>query len=276
MNFNWQKIKWGLLGLMTIVTFFVWLVVEQSSAGKFLTVAFLDVGQGDAIFITTPSGRQILFDVGPGRAVLSPLGQTMPFFDHSLDLVLFSHGDADHVGAWTDILTRYDVDYLLAGYWFNAQTDKDNNFMPIKAGTRINFDHDIKLDIIGGGMTNSKNNENSLVARLSYGSTTFLLTGDSMAKEERVEINKLGYYLQADVLKVAHHGSKTSTGAYFLNFVRPHYAVISVGAKNSYGHPTAETLGRLKNIGAEILRTDQEGTIVFQTDGKNLVNKYSN
>lgn len=253
------------------LTFFVWLIVWQSSVDKFLTVAFLDVGQGDAIFISTPSGRQILLDTGPGRSALSPLGRLMPFSDHSLDLILFSHGDSDHVGGWRDLPSHYRVDYLLAGNWLDGGTEKEDvDMVTIGRGTRINLDNNIKLDVIGGGIRGDKNNQDSLVVRLNYGSTTFLLTGDAVSREEKDEINSLGQYLQADVLKVAHHGSKTSTGANFLNFVRPQYAIISVGANNRYGHPTAETLGRLKNIGAEVLRTDQEGTIIFQTDGKNL------
>lgn len=259
--------------MIAVVTISVWAVIGQSSLGRFLTVAFLDVGQGDAILISTPSGRQVLLDVGPGRNTLTSLGQIMPFFDRSLDLVVFSHGDSDHIGAWSDIHSRYQVDYLLAGRWLSPATEKNPEAFLVSAGTRINLDHGIKLDVIEGGDSSNKNNADSLMVRLTYGSTTFLLAGDAVAKEEWKVINQLGRFLGADVLKVSHHGSKTSTGTSFLNFVRPQHAVISVGANNRYGHPTDEVLDRLARVRSEVLRTDQLGTITFYSDGKKVIKK---
>ncbi|MFA6415905.1 MAG: ComEC/Rec2 family competence protein [Candidatus Paceibacterota bacterium] len=275
MNLNWQKIKWLGLGLLTLITIFVWVAIWQLAPSPKMSVAFLDVGQGDAILIDTPHHRQVLLDTGPGSAVLPSLGQAMPFFDHSLDLILLSHGDSDHSGGLSDVLSHYSLDYFLAGNWAigNKKVIGKNDFLSAEAGTRIELEPNIFLDVIEGGTTNKKDNVDSLVARLSYGSTTFLLTGDSVSKEETDEINKLGDYLQADVLKVSHHGSRTSTSGNFLVRVRPPYAVISVGADNRYGHPTAETLERLKKIGAEILRTDEQGTIVFESDGQKIIKK---
>ena len=140
----------------------------------------------------------MLFDTGPGTAVLSSLGRVMPFFDHSLDLVLLSHGDSDHSGGLSDVLSHYSLGYLLAGHWLTKDKSllSKNDFLPVAEGTRIELEPNIFLDIIEGGTTDKKDNVDSLVARLSYGSTTFLLAGDSTAKEEGDEVGKLGNYLQ--------------------------------------------------------------------------------
>jgi len=266
-----KKTKWLVLFVLIIATLFVWILVWQSGIKK-LTVAFLDVGQGDAIFIETPHRRQVLFDIGPSKNIFPPLSKQMSFFDRSLDLILLSHGDSDHAGALKNILARFDIDYVLSGGWLKNESVSTDKFF-LTPGTRIVLESVIYLDILGGGQTESKDNVDSLVARLRYGSTTFLLTGDAVAKEERSEVASLGSLLKVDVLKVAHHGSRTSSQLAFLQQVRPTYAVVSVGADNRYGHPTVEVLERLKKVGAEILRTDQEGTIVFESDGKNLIKK---
>lgn len=272
MKFSARKTKWlALIGLIIIAISF-WLIIFFCLSPSNLTVAFLSVGQGDAILITTPHHRQILLDTGPGRAVLSPLNQQLSFFDRHLDLILLSHGDTDHSGGIFDILSHYQLDYLLAGRWLKKNENSVETFN-IETGTRINLEPNIYLDIIEGGETDQKGNDGSVVAKLSYGSTTFLLAGDSTAREENEEIFYLGKYLQADVLKVAHHGSRTANQFSFLQMVQPKYAVISVGANNRYGHPNKETLSRLQTVGAEILRTDEQGTIVFISDGKNLVKK---
>lgn len=268
-----QKIKWLGICLLIITTVFVWIAVQQSMPASKLNVTFLDVGQGDAILIETPRHRQLLLDVGPGSAVLTPLSQSLPFFDHSINLVLLSHGDSDHSGGLADLKAHYSLDYFLVGHWAKKDSVLNQEPLSVEIGTRLTLEPGIYLDILQGGATVKKDNTDSLVALLRYGSTTFLFDGDATAGEEAKVAEDFSFLAPVDVLKVAHHGSRTSSQLTFLQTIRPKYAVISVGAKNRYGHPTAETLARLKQVGAEILRTDELGTIVFETDGRSLVRR---
>ncbi|MFA6253974.1 MAG: MBL fold metallo-hydrolase [Candidatus Paceibacterota bacterium] len=282
-----MKYRFGLIFFLFILTITVWLAVWWETPSKYLTVAFLDVGQGDAILITAPNKNQVLVDGGPNLSVIRALGQVMPFFDHSIDLVMESHPDQDHIGGLPEVFNRYQV----AGFIepkFPAETavyknlqakivDEKSTHLIAQTGTKIILGQSVSLEILSakpwtlgprGGKPDTNNS--SIVARLTYASTTFLFTGDLPAKAE----NQLAYAepvkIKADVLKVAHHGAKTSNSLAWLKAVKPEYAVISVGANNRYGHPSAETLSWLRTIGAQVLQTKDLGTITLKSDGKTV------
>lgn len=251
-----------------------------------LHVAVLDVGQGDAILITTPDGRQILVDGGPDPIWLSAaLGRQMPFWDRSLDLVVSTHADADHLTGLAEVLERYRV----AAWMDNGQAADDpvseqcralleREGIPrhtAAAGDRLDLGDDLVLEVLhprqplleGSG---ADANNNSLVTRLRWRQMSFLLAGDVEQEAEQVLLQS-GQELQADVLKVAHHGSDNSSTAEFLAAVRPSVAVISVGAGNRAGHPASSVLERLSQLGGvTILRTDEVGTVALVTDGQRL------
>lgn len=250
-----------------------------------LHVAFLDVGQGDAILITTPRGQQILVDGGPSPVSLtSALGGEMPFWDRSLDLVVLTHPDADHLAGLAEVLERFSV----AGWLDNGRGSDGPIFLECEAlleqkgvprhvanaGTRLDLGRGVVLDILhpqpGLPSPGSSSNNESIVLRLEWGAVSFLMTGDIEAEAEK-QLLDAGQPLRANVLKVAHHGAAASSSEAFLSAVAPSVAVISVGADNLAGHPRQEVLDRLNHLGGTVLvRTDEQGTAEFTTDGQHL------
>ncbi len=252
------------------------------------------MGQGDSTFIVTPQNHQILIDGGPDSTVVGKIAKQIPFWDRSIDLAILSHPEKDHMSGLIEILKRYKVDYILwSGVKMNsseylewlkvlvAQKNKRAKIITAFAGQNIKVG-DLKIKILSPSENlfaqdfSKSANETSVVAKLNYGKNSFLFVGDIDSVEEKklVEKSQLAnshelVNLKSDVLKVAHHGSKYSSSDIFLKEVNPKFAVIEVG-KNSYGHPTQETLSRLQNIGAKIFRTDQSGDIFFQSNGQNL------
>ncbi|MDB5225702.1 MAG: internalization-like protein competence protein ComEC/Rec2, competence protein ComEC protein [Candidatus Adlerbacteria bacterium] len=263
---------------------FVWTTVYAQEQGRgVLTFAMLDIGQGDALFIEGPTGLQMLIDAGPNTgAVLSALARVMPLGDRTLDAVIETHPDADHMGGFIDVLDRYQV-----GSYISPDISKTNTVIeavkkelaqqdiPVytaRRGMVIDLGGGAELDILYPDMDVSgygeKTNDGSIVARLVYGETEVLLTGDAAFDTENHLLAVASTSLASDLLKVGHHGSKTSTGSAFIEAIHPELALISVGAKNSYGHPTKEALERLRAAGVPVMRTDVQGTIVCRSDGR--------
>ncbi|MFQ5419804.1 MAG: ComEC/Rec2 family competence protein, partial [Anaerolineae bacterium] len=248
-----------------------------------LHVAFLDVGQGDAIFIQTPSGRQILVDGGHYPSLLNDrLGRQMPFWDRQIDLVVATHPDADHVSGLVGVFERFTVDQLVTdGSQMGGTAVYDavllaaqESGVPIhraQAGETIRIDDGVRLEILNPGpeRDETNRNENSVSFRLVYGDFTLLLTGDAEQAAEGTMLAS-GRPLSALVFKAGHHGSDSSSSAPFLTAVHPQIIVISVGAENNFGHPAPEMLGRAADVGAAVLRTDELGTIEVMTDGRRM------
>ncbi len=267
-----------ILGALAIAAFFVWYAVFASASGE-LMISFLDVGQGDAIFIETPKGQQILVDGGSGRRVLSELSRVMPALDRSIDLVISTHADLDHLGGLVEVLRRYRVEAALENglkketdaypMWDKEIRLANTPRHIVRAGLRIVLDSGAYIDILGPLEDDDKPNGMMVVARLVYGETEFLLTGD-LEREDELRLLASGLDVKSDVLKVAHHGSRFSTTDLFLEKVAPEYAVISVGSQNRYGHPHSETLERLAHTSARILRTDTNGRITLVSDGASI------
>ena len=248
-----------------------------------LEVVFFDVGQGDSIFIETPKNYQILIDGGPDNTVLEKLGQNLSFWDRTLDLVVLTHPDHDHIAGLIEILKRYKVDFVLwtgvlkdtGEYeeWKRLIEERKTKIKIAKAGQRIVvsdlfFDVLYPLENLEGKETEYINNT-SVVLHLVFEDNSFLFMGDLYKSAEKEILNR-GLEVDSDVLKVAHHGSKYSTGKEFLEQVSPEIAVISVGKENKYGHPSSEVLELFEKYDITVLRTDEYGDIEIISDGENL------
>ncbi len=276
-----KNFKYYFLGLLFTATFFTWYTVYAETRSTLL-VAFLDIGQGDAIFIEAPNGRQILIDSGRNKKILEELGKIMPFYDRSIDILIATHPDQDHIGGLPSVIENFDIGFIMEpGVSSDTNTYKElerviveKNIQKILArrGMRINIDDGAYLDILfpNQDVEGWDTNEASIVARLTYGENSFLFTADSPQKIENYLASVYKENLKTDVLKVGHHGSKTSSSELFIEYVSPDYAIISVGKDNSYGHPHEEVMNRLKNFGISILRTDELGTIQMRSDGSKL------
>lgn len=253
-----------------------------------LTLALLDVGQGDALYIESPTGVQVLVDAGPDEEVLRGLGEAMPLFDRSLDAVIATHPDADHIGGFSSVLARYDVDaYIAPGITKDTATATrleslvDERDMPrviARRGMTLDLGAGATLEVLYPDydvsvLPGERANEGGIVMRLRYGESEALLMADVGKGVEARVMALEGSALDSDLLKVGHHGSKHSSGEAFVAAVSPDVALISVGTDNSYGHPTQEALASLRASGAGILRTDEEGTIVLRSDGARFVRK---
>ena len=264
--------------LLALASTLVWLAATSPTTER-LSVTVLDVGQGDAILIATPSGNRALIDGGPNEAVLkSALGRHLSFHDRRIDLVALTHPQSDHAGGLPAVLDDYDVDTVLqtpreaesgvAREWQSLLEDTDTDVIEAVRGQSINLGDGVRIEVIHpNASTSGSLNDASLVLRLTHGGFSMLLTGDLGPTGEAV-VERSGAHLDSTVLKVAHHGSRTSTSAEFLAAVDSSVAVISVGKDNRFGHPAPETLERLGDI--QSFRTDQDGDITISTDGTNV------
>jgi competence protein ComEC len=281
-----KKVITYLAGALFLLNIYAWNEVFVLSASDKLVVNFLDVGQGDSTFVETPQHHQILIDGGPDLTVLSKLQKLMPAQDRSIDLIILSHPEKDHFAGLLEVLKRYQVDYVL---WTGIVRDTpeykewvDLLELSKMNGTKVITavkDQEIiagnvvidtiypKEDLAGQKLKNTSN-DSGVVSQIIFGNNSLLFTGDISSVAEKEIVNSIDNF-KIDVLKVAHHGSKYSTSDLFLERVKPEIAIISVG-KNSYGHPTPETLQRLENFGIKVKRTDIDGDIKMVSDGNNI------
>lgn len=291
-------LKYPRLSLITffvITSMLVWyqVFIFSSKGGGLLEVAFLNIGQGDAIFIETPNGNQILVDGGPGNNVIGELSKRMSFFDDSIDMIVVTNPDRDHIEGFLGVLKKFDVGLVVEpGTVTDTQvyknlekaiaTEKNINDVPAKKiiarrGMDFLLDTDVHLFILfpDKDVSTFSTNDGSIVAKLVYKNTSIMLTGDAPEKTEKYLVAletglsaTSSAHLYSDILKVGHHGSKTSTSQDFLQKVLPKYAVISAGKNNSYGHPSPEVTHRLKENKIQIFGTYDSGTIIFESDGE--------
>lgn len=254
-----------------------------------LQIFALNVGQGDSLLIVTPGGKHVLIDAGTPQAGDDVVAALQKHHVSSIDLAVATHPHLDHIGGMGRVMKTMPVkafldsgqDYTSATYerMIKAIRDKGIKYIEAKRGMTFDLDPGIRLEVLNpagnkkwitdvrsGG---SVQNANSVVLRLTYGSFAMLFTGDAEAETE-AEMMKAGEKVQAQVLKVGHHGSRYATSDEFLNAVKPQAAIISAGVDNKYGHPTQSTLDRLQADKAQIFRTDLQGEIAVITDGKNF------
>ena len=276
-----------LLISLLILTIGIWFFIYKSNNhNNYLKVVFLDVGQGDSIYIEAPNGRQVLIDGGPDAKLLLSLAKVMPFADRSIDMLIATHPDSDHIGGFPILLDNYKVNSIIengaistSAVYFSLEDkiskDKVNKIIAHR-GMHIILDDkkNIYMDILfpDRDITKLDSNEGSIVAKLVYGDNSFMFTGDApIYSENLIEWNEKNNTLKSDVLKLGHHGSRTSSSILWLEKVNPEVTIISAGKDNRYGHPHQELLDRLSFLHIPFLSTYEVGNIIFKSDGVKLV-----
>ena len=278
-----SSLKWGVAAAL-VAAAVVWAVALAMPDGR-MRVIFADVGQGDATLIVTPNARSVLVDGGPDRETAARLlGETLPFWDRSIDAVVLTHPHDDHVRGLVEVIERYDVEHIVHrdmhhdgpayGEWQRLVAQEGAAEVEAMQGRRFTLDGVLfevlwpPEELLSG--TSSDLNNASVVLRVSYGETSFLLPADIHSDAEARLVETMS--IDSDVLKVPHHGSRTSSSPAFLDAVSPSAAVISVDAESRYGHPHAEVVDALRARMAwdNVILTSESGTIEFVSDGRRL------
>lgn len=279
LTFDMKKVDKSLFAYFaSLILVFLYLARFISGlADNDLQVIFFDVGQGDSIFIRLPDRRCILIDGGVDNTVIYRLGKYLPYFERQIDLVIMTHTDADHLNGLVEVCRRFQVKAIMFSPVESAEPAYQELLREIerKSIRQIRPEDYYRLEIGNGSdfeIFNPKDeiacsdvNDCSVVARLKYRNISYLFTGDISSKQEDILLRNYTN-LSADILKVAHHGSRYSTKAEFIKEVSPKLAVISVG-KNNFKHPGAELIERLAAAGVKILTTLENGDIMITSDG---------
>jgi competence protein ComEC len=285
-----------ILAGLCFLNFFAWQAVFNFNQNNFLEIIFFDVGQGDAALIRTPENHLILIDGGPDSTILEKLAQEDYFWNQKIDLIVLTHFHKDHFFGLKKVIEKYDVQTILStnaiektpafDQWLEIISESKAEIIRARAGQTVktgNFSINILYPLINlEGIEIKDANLCSIVLRIVFQDNSFLFMADAYQSIEKELISKEKFcqenndyfcsvmVLKSDVLKVGHHGSKTSTSQEFVEKVSPEIAVISVGQNNNYGHPSEQTLDVLEKYDITVLRTDLIGDIKILSDGKNL------
>lgn len=269
----------GLIGGLGLVTVLIWMPLVSTHTSKNLEVHFLDVGQGDAVFIRTPSNRSILIDGGPDASVLRELGRVMPFWERSIDMVVATHPDTDHVGGLFEVVKRFRVSTLLrpgvahdapaATSLFSILSNEHVEETLARRGQVYDFGDGVVLEVLfpDREVSGLEPNDASIILQIRYGAHSFLFTGDTSKSIEEYVVSLDEAALASSVLKIGHHGSDTSSSELFVGFVNPQYAIFSRGCDNRYGHPHEDVVAVFTQFNIPTLDTCLDGRVSFFSDG---------
>jgi competence protein ComEC len=244
-----------------------------------LKVHFIDVGQGASQLVISPNGKVILIDAGNNDKEKLVVAYLKKEKIKKIDILIGTHPDADHIGGLDAVIDNFDIGKIyMPKVQSNTETFKDVlaaikkkglKVTTAKSGLLLEWETGVKVEMIAPVGAYDNTNDMSAVVHLTYGNSSFLFTGDAETKSE-ADMLKSKVNLKSDVLMIGHHGSKSSTSDKFLDAINPKYAVIQVGKDNKYGHPTVEVLKKLNEKGIKIYRNDQQGNIIFTSNGKDI------
>ena len=276
--------KNGIILVLSILS--ICICTGFARAEKVLIVSFLDIGQGDAIYIEAPNSNQMIIDGGPGHNLSRVLSDVMPYGDRSINVLMVTNPDTDHYAGFLDVLKEYDIGAVIEPgtvshsktYEKLEQSIATENIPELIArkGMTIDLDreHGVRFTVLfpDRDVHTWSTNDGSIEGILSYGKTKIFFTGDGTKKTEGIILSgNTPDVLRSDILKVPHHGSATSSGESFVKTIAPKWAVISAGAGNTYGLPKQVTLDTLSRNAIDVIRTDREGTITFTSNGIQFV-----
>lgn len=280
---RWKMVIGALCSIVLILSIHTWDKLKPAT----FTATFFDVGQGDAALLTTPSGRHILIDAGvwspgynSGKSVITPHLRARGI--DKLDAVILSHPHADHIGGIIDLIENIQIDVIYnSGYEYDSNLYKnylslaEEMKIPVKAissGDTLAIDPALLVLVLGpdGEIHGADPNEHSVILEIVYGATEFLFTGDAGIHQEERLLTRFGDLLNTDVLKVGHHGSRTSSGNSFLKQATPEKAIISLAERNKFRHPHREAVNRLGKTKAELLFTSLERAVILESDGERI------
>lgn len=275
-----RRVLTGVCGILICAAVAVGVSAASTDDARELEIDFFDIGQGDAIFIQTPTHQTILIDGGRDEAVSEKIAKELQLGQRTIDLVIVTHPDLDHVGGIPSVLRRYHVGMLfmidatrsLPAYQELIRLAEEQH-IPIRyvtTGDMVRFAPDITMNIFApekGATAGGDLNNSSIVGKLTYNKRSFLFTGDA---EVESEDRMIGTHapLAVDILKIGHHGSRYSSSERFLRAVHARVGVISAGAHNTYGHPHPDVLRRMADQHMDVYRTDTHGSVEMTTDGE--------
>ncbi len=276
-----------ILGFLLIFAILVWALVFEKPDNN-LNIYFLDVGQGDSIYIRTINNIDMLIDGGPGSKVIYELANAMPFYDRKIDFILLTHPHSDHVSGLIEVIKRFDVGQVILTDATSSSKDylefltiinqKNIPTKIVRSGDEIHLDNHTKFKVFwpnssykDKSVTNLNNT--SIVGKLSYYDFDVLFSGDAEDEAQKEIIELFKDELDSEIYKVAHHGSKNGVLEEFINIINPEISIICVGDKNRFGHPHQILLDNLTKQGSKILRTDANSTIKIISDGQSYWTK---
>lgn len=284
MKYN-RKLIYSILLALFLCAIILFLALSLNARKNGLQIVFLNVGQGDAILISQGSTQTLIDGGKDGKLILEKLARYVPFWDRTIENVILTHPDQDHLGGLIEVAKTYQIKTVLETadrndsqadkYWEQLISEKNIEKIDAKKGVTLKFPQGGEMKVLYpiesiNDQSKEDTNSTSVITKLEYGSNKFLFTGDFPTAVDKT-LFESGQNLAADVLKISHHGSKYATSEEFLEKTNPKVAIISVGKNNSYGHPSVEVLQRLRTHGIEILRTDEMGDIVYECENEKTV-----
>lgn len=283
-----QYLRWYILLLLIIISIVLFSVILHEDRNSILTFEVLNIGQGDALWIESPTGFQVIVDGGPDNALMKEIPKVMPWYDRHIDMIVVTNPDKDHYEGFLSLLKKYKVDTVLEPgttsktetYALLEEEISDNKIEKVIAqrGQVIDLGGGAYLQVLfpDRDISGLSSNDGSLVMKLVYGDTSVMLQGDSTEKIEDYLLTLGTTTLKSTILKAGHHGSRTSSSEEYVGAVAPEWVAVSSGIRNDYGHPHKETLETMHKLGIPTYDTCNNGRLIFQSDGKSFVLKNKN
>ena len=280
--------RWYVLGFLVSVSGVLWSIAIHENRNGILTIAFLNIGQGDSIFIESPTGTQVLVDGGPNNSLMKEISSVLPWYDRKIDMLVVTNPDRDHYEGFIPFLKKYRTDVVLEpgttnkseayGLLEKVIIDKKIPKILARRGQIIDLGGGAYLKVFfpDRDISGLNPNDGSIVMQLVYGETSVMLQGDSPTNIEHYLFGLDGENLKSTILKAGHHGSRTSSSEEYVKSVNPQWVVISSGKNNTYGHPHKEVLDTLNKLVIKTIDTCNNGEITFESNGKNFVLKNKN